>query len=96
MADLKRISYGGFIVLSILMSMLVGQDTAVRPYSPAYFAIVLPALVVPLLWWRGIAAAAVGIGWPLLVFALVAGGWQLAMGDYRAVIQLYLFVWVLL
>lgn len=96
MADLKRISYGGFIVLSILMSMLVGQDTAVRPYSPAYFAIVLPALVVPLLWWRGIAAAAVGIGWPLLVFALVAGGWQLAMGDYRAVIQLVLFVWVLL
>lgn len=96
MQDVKRISYIGFIVLSILMSMLVGQDTAVRPYSPVYFAIVLPALVVPLLWWRGLAAAAMSIGWPLVVFALLAGGWQLAMGDYRAVIQLFLFVWVLL
>ncbi|WP_097108329.1 hypothetical protein [Hoeflea halophila] len=96
MPDLKRISYLGFIVLSIMLSMLVGQDTAVRPYSPLYFAIVLPALLVPLLWWRGIAAASVGIGWPLLVFVLMAGGWQLAMGDYRAAIQLFLFVWVLL
>ncbi|EDQ34869.1 hypothetical protein HPDFL43_01690 [Hoeflea phototrophica DFL-43] len=96
MADLKRNFYVGFIALSIMMSMLVGQDASVRPYSPVYFAIVLPALVVPLLWWRGIAAAAMGIGWPLVVLALLAGGWQLAMGDYRAVIQLFLFVWVLL
>jgi len=96
MPDLKRISYIGFIVLSIVMSMLVGQDSAVRPYSPVYFAVVLPALIVPLLWWRGMAKAALGIGWPLTVFAVLAGGWQLVMGDYRAVVQLFLLVWVLL
>lgn len=96
MPELKRLSYIGFIALSIVMSMLVGQDSVVRPYSSLYFAMVLPALVVPLLWWRGMAAAALGIGWPLIAFAALAGGWQFAMGDYRAVIQLFLFIWVLL
>ncbi len=93
---LKRTSYAGLLVASLMMSMMVGQDTSVRPYSPIFFAIVLPSLLVPALWWREIAAAAMGRSWPLLAFALTAGGWQLITGDYRALLQLFLLVWVLL
>lgn len=96
MRNLRLVAYVGFLALSILMSMLVGQETAVRHYSPLYFAIVLPSLFVPLLWWRGLVTAAFGMGWPLVAFGVLAGGWQMAMGDYRSVIQLFLFIWVLL
>lgn len=69
MPDLKRTSYVGSIVFSIVLSMHVGQDSAIRPHSLIYFAVVLPALVVPLIWWRGLAAAALGIGWLIAVRA---------------------------
>jgi hypothetical protein len=59
MLGVKLIACIGFIVLLIVISMLLGQESMVRTYSPVYLTVVLPTLFVPLFWCRDIAAAAV-------------------------------------
>lgn len=96
MEQIKRAAFILLLVASIGMSMLIGQEDSVVPMSPMYFAIVLPALVIPFLWLPKMVAAAIGKGWSLVAFGVLAGGWQLILGEYRTMLQLALFVWVLL
>lgn len=95
--SIKYILYVLFIVNSISVSMLLHQEDSISPSSFLYFQIVLPAIFIPLVWIRGIFNYAVKDGWPLLSFLLCAGAWHLmTQGDVRAVLQLFLFTWVLL
>ncbi|MBR1363432.1 hypothetical protein [Bradyrhizobium ottawaense] len=83
-----------FLLNSIAIQMVVGQDVAIERFSPIYWALVLPALILPLLSIREIFRMLLGRGILLLAFLLCAGGYQLARGDLQALAQLFLMVWV--
>lgn len=83
-----------FLINSIAIQMVVGQDVAIERFSPIYWTLVLPALALPLFSIREICRMLLGRGILLLAFLLCAGGYQLARGDLQALVQLFLIVWV--
>ncbi|MCK1652725.1 hypothetical protein IVA88_14935 [Bradyrhizobium sp. 149] len=83
-----------FLLNSIAIQMVVGQDVAIERFSAIYWALVLPALMLPLISIREIFRMLLGRGILLLAFLLCAGGYQFARGDLQALAQLFLMVWV--
>jgi hypothetical protein len=84
-----------FLCNSLVMQMLLGQADVVVPFSLVYFLLVLPALLFPLKFLPEIAAVLGGRARFLLYFLVLAGGFHLFRGDFRAVMQLFLLVLVL-
>ncbi|KQT13077.1 MULTISPECIES: hypothetical protein [unclassified Bradyrhizobium] len=83
-----------FLINSIAIQMVVGQDAAIERFSSIYWALVLFALALPLFCIREIFRLLLGRGILLLAFLLCAGGYQLARGDLQVLAQLLLMVWV--
>lgn len=84
-----------FVVLSLGVSMTITQEETPEVGSFSYWLLIVPSLLLPLTDALGIVKALLGRARPILIFGVVAGAWQLARGDLRAVQQLVLLVWVL-
>jgi hypothetical protein len=69
------------------------QDTIVR-FSPIYWAVVSPALVIPLFFSAQLVEVFKGSAAVLLAFLICAGGFHSLRGDLQTVIQLTLLIWV--
>ena len=83
-----------FMINSIVLQMVLGQDTYIARFSLLYWALVLPALVIPC-WSIGqIVKVFQGPGVLLFGFLICAGGFHLARSDVQAVMQLVLLIWV--
>src|SRR5665213_219232 len=76
-----------FVLNSIVIQMVLGQDVAIVRFSPIYWALVLPALIIPCWSLRQIVSWLLGPGILLLVFLVSAGTFQLAHGDVQATAQ---------
>jgi hypothetical protein len=84
-----------FIYNSIAIQMVLRQQDAIIRFSPVYWVLVLPALLIPLRFTGQIVEVFKGRGRALLVFLICAGGFHLVRGDFRTVLQLFLLVWVM-
>ncbi|MGQ0684324.1 hypothetical protein [Bradyrhizobium sp.] len=78
----------GFVALSLLVTMSLGQLDSFQHGSLQYWLVVAPAVLLPLLDLRAIVATLLGRASLLLWFLLLAGGWHFFMGDARATAQL--------
>ena len=92
----KQAALSLYLINTIVVAMLVGQEESLVLYSPLYFQMVLPTLLVPLLWVREIFQQIRKGGFLLLCFLVIAGGWQIADGQIRVLPQLILLIWALL
>jgi hypothetical protein len=84
-----------FLMNSLTMQMVVGQDNSIVRFSAIYWALVLPALILPLFALREIIGVLLGRGIFLSAFFVCAGVYHLLRGDYQTIIQLFLLVWVM-
>jgi hypothetical protein len=84
-----------FVCSSIALQMVLDQQDVIVRFSPIYWALVVPALVIPL-WSAGqIIDALKGPAVAVLAFLICAGIFHSMRGDLRAVLQLILLVWVI-
>ena len=83
-----------FVVVGVLVAMTVSQFKNIEVGSFRYWLLVLSALLLPLFDLVAIIRTLLGSALLLLGFAVVAGGWHLAAGDVRAVVQLLLLVYI--
>lgn len=81
-----------FVSLSLFVTLSIGQLEILQQGSLRYWLVVAPAILLPLLDARAIAATLLGRSTLLLFFLLLAGCWQLFRGDVWAAIQLCLLV----
>jgi hypothetical protein len=84
-----------FICNSIVLQMLLGQADVIAQYSLIYWLLVLPALLIPLMFLPGIVTVLGGRARLLLYFVILASGFYLIRGDFRAVMQVFLLILVL-
>ncbi|WP_369722533.1 hypothetical protein AB8Z38_00305 [Bradyrhizobium sp. LLZ17] len=84
-----------FVCNSIVIQMIVGQDDVIARFSGIYWALVLPALIIPLSSLRQIAEFLLGRGMALLVFLVCAGSFHAARSEFQTVAQLCLLIWVI-
>lgn len=78
----------GFVALSLLVTMSLGQIEGFQRGSLQYWLVVAPALLFPLLDLRAIVTTLLGRAKLLLWFLLLAGSWHFFKGDTRAVVPL--------
>jgi hypothetical protein len=84
-----------YVTLSLFMGLLVHQTIAIERGSWQYYCFVAIAIVPPLFGLLDIVKSLLDRCRLLLFFLLLAGSWQLLVGDTRAAAQLLLFVYVL-
>ncbi len=84
-----------FVCNSTVIQMIIGQDDVITRFSAIYWALVLPALVIPLWSLRQIAKFLLGPGILLLGFLVCAGTYHAARYDFQIVAQVSLLVWVI-
>lgn len=84
-----------FFVLSLLVSMSVGQEEEIELESVTYWLLIVPAVILPLFDVPHIVQTLLGQARLLLVLVIVGGAWHALTGDGRAALQVGLLVWVL-
>lgn len=84
-----------FVTISLFLSMWLQQTVAIERGSWQYFAYLAISIGLPLLSLRAIVGVLFGRAMLLFLFLLLAGSWQIAMGDIRAAVQLILLVMML-
>lgn len=84
-----------FVGFALGISFLIGEDRIVLRGQPVYWAIVSPAVLLPMLRVRStIENLLFGSARPLTLFGIISCGWFVARQDFNAVIPVVLFVWV--
>jgi hypothetical protein len=84
-----------FVLSALGVSMSVRQDAAPEPGSLAYWLLISPAALLPLVDFGAIIATLLGRARLLLFFVLSAGAWHFIHGDTQAVMQLGLLILVM-
>ena len=82
-----------FFVLSLLVSMSVGQEEEIEIESVTYWLLIIPAAILPLFDLPHIVRTLLGQARLLLVLVIVGGAWHVLTGDGRAALQVGLLVW---
>jgi hypothetical protein len=84
-----------FIATSLTMALFVGQERIILRGEPAYWVLVWPAILLPVLRLRPTLENLIfGTARPLAVFGVLSCGWFLVRHDFVAVAPALLFVWV--
>lgn len=84
-----------FVGCALGISFLIGEERIVVRGQPLYWAIVSPAVLLPMLRLRPtIENLLFGSARPLTLFGMISCGWFVARQDFNAVIPVVLFVWV--
>lgn len=84
-----------FVGCALGISFFIGEDRIVLRGQPLYWAIVSPAVLLPMLRLRPtIENLLFGSARPLTLFGIISCGWFVARQDFNAVIPVVLFVWV--
>lgn len=84
-----------FIALSLATAFFIGQERVISRWEPAYWLLIVPALVMPLLRCRETVNELVfGRAFPLTVFALTSTLWLCIRRDFGAIPPIVLIVWV--
>lgn len=84
-----------FVALSLAMAIFIGQERVILRGEPAYWALVLPAVLFPMLRLRQTFENFLfGAARPLAVFGVLSCGWFAIRHDFVAVAPAVLFVWV--
>lgn len=78
----------GFVAISLLVTMSLGQLEILERGSFRYWLVVVPAILLPLLDLRAVVTTLLGRASLLLLFLLWAGAWHLFKGDVRVTAQL--------
>jgi hypothetical protein len=84
-----------FVFNSIVIQMVLGQDSVIVRFSSIYWALVLPAMMIPRQSLGQMVRVLRGPGIALLAFLVCAGTFHLARGDVQTVAQLFLLVWMI-
>lgn len=83
-----------FIFNSAAIQTMLGQDDTIVRFSPIYWALVLPALVIPCFAFGEVVRTFFGKSILLLAFLAIAGLYHSARGDFQTIAQLFLLIWV--
>lgn len=90
----RNVAMTAFVAVGLIVAMSVSQFQNIEVGSFRYWLLILSALLLPLFDLPAIIKMLLGGALLLLGFALVAGGWHVAHGDVRAVVQLALLIYV--
>jgi len=84
-----------YVAVSLCVAMTISQEDNLEVGSIGYWILIACASLLPLIHIASLTRTLLSRAVPLLLFAGIAGGWQLLNGDIRAAQQLLLIVWML-
>lgn len=84
-----------FVGISLTLALFVGEERVILRGEPVYWAIVSPAILLPMLRLRStIENLLFGAARPLALFGIVSCAWSVVRQDIGAAVPVLLFVWV--
>ena len=83
-----------YLAISLSIAIFVGQEKMISRGDVAYWLLVGPALLMPLLRVRQtIENLLLGVGRPIAAFGILSGAWFLLQRDFGAIPPIFLIVW---